>query len=45
MNNLYEYAFLLFGFAHLYQALKKEAFMAEIQELHAIIDHKFIGVY
>ena len=43
MGNLYEYAFLLFGFAHLYQALKKDVFIAEIEALYKIIDQKFIA--
>jgi len=43
MDNLYEYAFLLFGFSHLYQACKKQDFIAEIEKLYAIVDRKFIA--
>ena len=43
MNNLYEYAFLLFGYSHLYQASKKKYFIFEIKRLYSIVNRKFIS--
>ena len=42
MDNLYEYAFLLFGYSHLYKAHEKQDFINEIKALYTVVDGKFI---
>ncbi|WP_119343673.1 AGE family epimerase/isomerase [Facilibium subflavum] len=43
MNDLYEYAFLLFSFSHLYEKTNQASVLVDIKRLHQIIETKFIS--